>query len=171
MPWVQPPGTSAAQIQQQCGYAVAAQVYRIQKDIVDETWAEEAAAKRITPFSAYLSEFLKHWQGGVLIMANGVIRRTATFDGSVGWGKSIIGDEIYWQQPAIRPGQVIARWIKIRIGAFPDQSVGNSVKCTGVGLQYIQPSYLPATNYRVRSCVLTNTFNWYTTASSQITTP
>lgn len=169
MPWVQPPGTAQAQIQQQCGYAVAAQVYRVQKATVDATWAEEAEKKRITPFSAYLSAFLTNWQAGVIVLANGIIRRTATTDASVGWGVSVIGSEIYWQQPNIRPGQVVARWIKIRTGTFPDSSVGNSVKCTGKGLQYIQPSYTSGVNYRARSCVITTTHQWYATGPTLIT--
>jgi hypothetical protein len=169
MPWVQPPGTAQAQIQQQCGYAVAAQVYRVQKATVDATWAEEAEKKRITPFSAYLSAFLTNWQAGVIVMANGIIRENAILDGSMAWARSAIDGKIYWTQPNIQPGFVVARWIKIRIGAFPDQSTGNSIKCTGILRQYIQPAYTSGVNYRARSCVITSSHQWYTTGSTQIT--
>lgn len=171
MPWEQPAPTSRAQIQQQTGYAVAAQVYRVQKSTVESTWAEEAEKKRITPFNAYLSAFLKHWQAGAIVLANGIIRYTATTDASVGWGYSQSGSTLTVIQPNIRSGQVIARWIKWRIGSFPDSSVGNSQKCTGQALLYTLNNVLPSTNYRFRSCIITTTHQWYASGGSTYNTP
>jgi hypothetical protein len=169
-PWVQPPGTSRAQLQQQCGYAVAAQVYRVQKATVDATWAEEAERKRITPFNAYLSAFLKHWQAGAIVLANGIIRYSAVTDASVGWGYSQSGTTLTVVQPNIRSGLVVARWIKWRIGAFPDSNVGNSQKCTGLALKYELKNVLPSTNYRFRSCIITTTNLWYASGGGQFNT-